>query len=111
MYAYVDFNEKQLFRGTINHPVDIHSQEFLIEQVNKTVAFQNVFEKSVTSNTAKERVSNMIKSFVKRGRRKQNFRTYQKLDKQIKELSNSTTALSKRAAALNVDLANFDTLS
>ena len=84
MYAYVNFDEKQLFRGTINHPVDIHSPEFTIEQTNKTVAFQNMFEKSVTFNTVKERIFNMAKSFAKRGRPIQNIGTYQKLDKQIK---------------------------
>ena len=41
--------------------VDIPSQGFIIEQTDKTVAFQNVFEKSVTSNTVKEKVFKMAK--------------------------------------------------
>ena len=85
MYTYADFDEKQLFRGTINRLLDIHSQEFIIEQTDKTVAFQHVFEKSVTYNAAKERVFKMAKVFVKRGRTKQNVRTHQEMDRQIKE--------------------------
>ena len=67
--------------------MDIHSQEFLIEQTDNTVAFQKVFEKSVTFNTVNERVFKMVKNFAKQGRTKQNVRTYQKLDKQIRELA------------------------
>ena len=47
VYAYIDFDEKWLFRGVINLPVYIHSREFMIEQTDKTKAFQNVFEESV----------------------------------------------------------------
>ena len=64
MYAFVNFNEKRLFRGTINHQVDIHSQEFLIEQTDKTVAFLKVLEKSITANSVKEKVFKMAKSFA-----------------------------------------------
>ena len=44
----------------------------------------NVFEKSVQTNTVKERIFKVAKSFAKRGRPIQNIGTYQKLDKQIK---------------------------
>ena len=67
--------------------MDIHSREFLIEQTDKTIAFQKVFQKSVIANTVKKRVFNMVKSFAKQGRTEQIFRTYQKMDKQIKELA------------------------
>ena len=87
VYAYVDSNEKRLFRGTINHPVDIHSREFLSEQTDRTVAFQTEMEKSLRSNRVKEKVFKMAKSFAKRGRTKQNVRIYQKLDEQIGELA------------------------
>ena len=87
VYACVDFNEKRLFRGTFNRLVDIHLREFLIEKTNKTIAFQAVLEKSLRSNTVKERVFKMAKSFAKRGLTKQNIQTYQKLDKQIKHLA------------------------
>ena len=87
MYAYVDFNEKRLLRGTINRPVDIHSREFRIEQTDKTMEFQAVLENSFRSNKVKERVFKMAKSFAKQGPTKQNIQTYQKLDKQIKQLA------------------------
>ena len=77
VYAYVDFNEKKLFRGEINRPVDLYSREFLIEQTDKMVAFQKVLEKSLKLNLVKERVFNLAKSFAQT---KQNVRAYQKLD-------------------------------
>ena len=92
VYAYIDFYEKRLFRGTINRPVDIHSREFLIEQTDKTVAFQKVLEKLITANSVKEKVFKMAKSFAQQGRTKQNVRTYHKLDKQIRELAKGASA-------------------
>jgi len=87
VYAYVDFNEKKLFRGEINRPVDLHSREFRIEQTDKMVAFQKELEKSLKANTVKERVFKLAKSFAQRGKTKRNVRAYQKLDAQIRELA------------------------
>ena len=70
VYVYVDFNEKRLFRGTINRPVDIHSREFLVEQTDKTVTFQTVLEKSIVEDSVKENVFKMAKSFAQQGRTK-----------------------------------------
>ena len=39
-YAYIDFGEKDLFKGLINRPVDIQAQEFRITQTDKKVKFQ-----------------------------------------------------------------------
>ena len=64
MYAYVGFNEKRLFRGVINRPVDIPSQEFSIEQTDKIVAFQKVHGKYMVVNSVKEKVFEMAKSFA-----------------------------------------------
>ena len=43
LYAYVDFNEKRLSRGTINCPVGIHSQEFLMRRLIKRSCFRRCF--------------------------------------------------------------------
>ena len=51
------------------------------------VAFQKKLEKSMIANSVKERVFKMAKSFAQRGKTKQNIRTYQKLDRQIRELA------------------------
>ena len=61
--------------------MDIHPQEFLIEQTDKTVAFQTMLEKSLMLNRVKEKVLKMARSFSKRGRTKKNVQTYQRLDK------------------------------
>ncbi|KAL7538600.1 hypothetical protein ACHAXR_008679 [Thalassiosira sp. AJA248-18] len=37
--AFVDFDEKRLFRGKINRPVEAHSREFLLAQSDKVKAF------------------------------------------------------------------------
>ena len=100
VYVYVDFNEKRLFRGTINRPVDIHSREFLVEQTDKTVTFQTVLEKSIVEDSVKENVFKMAKSFAQQGRTKKNIRTYQKLDRQIRELA--------KGAALKVGKKKFE---
>ena len=47
------------------------------------VAFQKKLDKSMIVNLVKERVFKMTKSFARRGKTKQNIRTYQKLDRQI----------------------------
>ena len=70
MYAYVDFDEKKPLQGVINRLVDIHSQEFLIEQTDKMVAFQKKLEKSMVKNSVRERVFKMAKSFAQRGKTK-----------------------------------------
>ena len=67
--------------------MDIHSQEFLIEQTDKMVAFQTVLEKLLRSNRVKEGVFKMAKNFAMRAKTKQNVRTYQNLEKQIKQLA------------------------
>ena len=41
VYAYVDFDEGRLFRGKINWPVDVHSRESMLEQIDKKEAFVN----------------------------------------------------------------------
>ena len=44
-------------------------------------AFQKVIEKSMVVNSVKEKVIKIAKSFPQRGKKKQNMRTYHKLDK------------------------------
>ena len=40
VYAYVYYTEANLFQGLINRPVPVHSQEFMLLQTDKKVAFQ-----------------------------------------------------------------------
>lgn len=90
--AYIDFEERLLFRGIINRPVDIHSREFMIEQTDKTKQFQKETEKAVKENKIKEKVFKMAVSFARRGRTKRNVVMYQKLDEQIKNMARGTAA-------------------
>ena len=46
--------------------MDVHYREFVIEQIDKTKTFQDIFEKSVQVNVTKGRVFKMTKSFAKR---------------------------------------------
>ena len=85
--------------------MDIHFREFLIGQTNKMVVFQTILEKSLRSNRFKEKVFKMARSFAKRGRTKQNVQTYQKLGKQMRELTKGAASkLGRRSLDICVTL-------
>ena len=83
--AYVDFNSKKLFKGTINRPVDLRFREFRIKQTDKVEDFINTLIPAFKQNSIKERVFRLATLFMTEGRTNRNIQKYQKLDQQIKE--------------------------
>ena len=84
--AYIDFDEKTLFRGLINRPTEIHSREFLIEQDDKKLKFTTLLRTHFINHKIAEKVFKMAASFTEFGATEQNIANYQCIDKQIMEL-------------------------
>lgn len=87
VYAFVDFEEKLLFRGLINRPVPLHSREFRIEQKDKVQEFLVQLIKHLKKHKIKDRVFTLSKVFHRFGKTKQNVDKYQHLDREIRELA------------------------
>lgn len=84
--AYIDFDEKLLFRGIINRPTEIHSREFMICQDNKKLSFTTLARTQFILHKIPERVMKLAADFTEHGPTVTNITTYAKLDKEIIEL-------------------------
>ena len=62
--GWVDFDERVLFQGVINRPVQLHSREFLIEQDDKVQQFLQEFIKKLETAKIAEKTFSMARSFV-----------------------------------------------
>ena len=92
VYAYVDFEEKLLFRGIINRPVPLHSREFRIEQKDKVQEFLVQLIKLFKHHKIKDRVFKLSDLFRRFGKSKRNVDKYQKMDREIRELAVATSS-------------------
>ena len=67
----------------INHPVSVHSREFMVSHTDTKMAFQKLMIKNMRKNRTKERVFELARRFLQEGRIDENEYSYQALDKQI----------------------------
>ena len=73
--AYVDFDEKLLFKGLINRPTEIHSREFMVEQDDKKLRFTTIVRTFFLNHNIPERVFKLAALFAESGATQQNLRT------------------------------------
>ena len=84
--AYIDFDEKLLFKGLINRPTEIHSREFMICQDDKKLKFTTLARTQFIHHKIHERVMRLAAEFTEHGPTDTNINTYSKLDTEIIEL-------------------------
>ncbi|KAL3784917.1 hypothetical protein ACHAWO_001204 [Cyclotella atomus] len=84
--AFVDFDEKILFKGLINRPTEIHSREFMICQDDKKLKFTTLSRTQFIIHKIAERVMALAADFVEAGATDNNIIRYAKLDTEIVEL-------------------------
>ena len=84
--AFVDFDEKILFKGLINRPTEIHSREFMICQDDKKLKFTTLSRTQFIIHKIAERVMALAADFVETGATDNNIIRYAKLDTEIVEL-------------------------
>ena len=87
VYAYVDFDEKQLFKGIINRPVPTHAREFRIEQTDKKVKFVAEAKPQFEAKKIRSRVFALAEQLHKFGATKKNVRQYQVVDRDIRHIA------------------------
>ena len=94
--AYIDFNEKALFKGIINRPTEIHCREFIIEQTDKQLLFTTMARTLFNNHKIAERVMALAASFVEHGTTDENIAAYVKLDTEIIDLIVSAAKQTSR---------------
>lgn len=96
--AFIDFDEKKLFRGIINRPTEISSREFLLEQENKKRLFTTAARTLYHQHKIIKRVMELAATFAESGATPDNIVAFGALDKEIIEL---TKAAAKKAGRKN----------
>ena len=94
--AYIDFDEKALFRGIINRPTEIHCREFVIEQTDKKLLFTTMGRTLFNNHKIAERVMALAADFVSTGATEENVEKYSKLDAEIIDLIVSAARQTSR---------------
>lgn len=85
--AFIDFDEKLLFKGLVNRPTEIHSREFMICQDDKKLKFTTLARTQFIHHKIHERVMRLAADFTEHGPTEENITTYVKLDTEIIELT------------------------
>ena len=81
--AYIDFDEKMLFRGLVNRPTEIHSRQFMVEQTDKKLVFTTVARTYFLRHKIPTRVFKLVALFAELGPTSANIRKFRRLDEEI----------------------------
>ncbi|KAL7551610.1 hypothetical protein ACHAWF_018082 [Thalassiosira exigua] len=90
--AYVDFDEKTLFKGIIHRPVSVHSREFLIAQSDKVKGFLETLIPELHSHKIRAKAGELITLFASDGLTRANETRYHKVAADLHRIIMATVA-------------------
>lgn len=79
-YLYVDFREKDLFRGRVNRPAPRDRRQFTLAQSEKRTGFIKLVKKKFETHKIEDRVGRLLADFRQTGATEENIQAYNILD-------------------------------
>ena len=94
--AYIDVDERKLFRGIINRPVAHHSREITIAQEDKVKTFLELLTEQLTAHSIHTRTFKLAEHFTTYGASDKNVREYHVIYNEFLELARASARKAGR---------------